>query len=374
MGMGGSGFSSTKAANSAVESADDLQKMHLHGSTIDTGFAGYIHNCSASVAYYSKGQTLRSEDIPCPRPNKWWEEAAALITMQLVFGSAWVLPPLWLACLIGALMYGSKLAAAFLAITVAAAGLPPGKRWEAFLHHWAWDTWRRYFRFRGIVPKPPFCDPGRHYIFAHFPHAVFPMGSWLSFPLCGDPLSGVPAPMIGLVATVLLQIPFFKHMFAWMGCKPADKPVTMRLLKNASVGIIVEGVAGIFQGATLQHERIFLKQRKGFIKCAIQSGVDIVPVYHLGSSQMLRCTGSSDWSRRMRMSMCVFWGRWGLPLPYKHDIVSLVGTPVTVVQQDDPSQEEVDAVHARFVTAITELFDTHKHLMPGWEKKKLTIV
>ena len=36
-GMGGSGFSSTKAANSAVESADDLQKMHLHGSTIDTG-------------------------------------------------------------------------------------------------------------------------------------------------------------------------------------------------------------------------------------------------------------------------------------------------------------------------------------------------
>jgi hypothetical protein len=47
----------------------------------------------------------------------------------------------------------------------------------------------------------------------------------------------------------------------------------MRLLKNASVGIIVEGVAGIFQGATLQHERIFLKQRKGFIKCAIQSGV-----------------------------------------------------------------------------------------------------
>ncbi len=53
----------------------------------------------------------------------------------------------------------------------------------------------------------------------------------------------------------------------------ADKPVTMRLLKRASVGIIVEGVAGIFHGATLQHERIFLQQRKGFIKCAIQSGV-----------------------------------------------------------------------------------------------------
>jgi hypothetical protein len=58
----------------------------------------------------------------------------------------------------------------------------------------------------------------------------------------------------------------------------------------------------------------------------LQAG--IVPVYHLGSSQMLRCTGSSEWSRKMRASVCVFWGRWGLPLPYKHDIVSLVGTPL----------------------------------------------
>ncbi len=38
------------------------------------------------------------------------------------------------------------------------------------------------------------------------------MGSWLSFPLCGEPDTHVPAPMNGLVATVLLQLPFFKHM------------------------------------------------------------------------------------------------------------------------------------------------------------------
>ena len=45
-----------------------------------------------------------------------------------------------------------------------------------------------------------------------------------------------------------------------------------------------------------------------------------------------------------------------------------------VTQIDTPSQEEVDEVHQRFKTALKELFDNHKHLMPGWEAKELLIV
>ena len=56
-------------------------------------------------------------------------------------------------------------------------------------------------------------------------------------------------------------------------CWHADKPVIMRTLKQASIGIIVEGIAGIYDGATIDQERVFLEQRKGFIKCAIQAGV-----------------------------------------------------------------------------------------------------
>ena len=51
----------------------------------------------------------------------------------------------------------------------------------------------------------------------------------------------------------------------------------------------------------------------------------------MGSSQMFRFTGNKEWSRGMRAAVCLFWGRWGLPLPYKHDIISLVGEPVTGV-------------------------------------------
>ena len=34
--------------------------------------------------------------------------------------------------------------------------------------------------------------------------------------------------MMGLVATVLLQLPLFKHVFAWMGCYPAGAAAVLR--------------------------------------------------------------------------------------------------------------------------------------------------
>ncbi len=43
-----------------------------------------------------------------------------------------------------------------------------------------------------------------------------------------------------------------------------------------------------------------------------------------------------------------------------------------VQQNDHPSQEEVDRVHAQVVDALKGLFEQHKHLV-GWEHKQLEI-
>ncbi|KAK9827733.1 hypothetical protein WJX81_007274 [Elliptochloris bilobata] len=338
-------------------------------------FTAVLHNKSTGLAHYQPGQRLDPDRVPYPRTNTPLEEAAAIATMLLVFGSAWLAPFVLLAAL-ASLAFGSRLGAAVLAIIVAAAALPPGQRQHWFLHHWVWDTWRRYFRYRGVVPAAPLStDLNKHLIFVHVPHAVFPMGSWLSFPLCGEPETHVPAPMNGLVATVLLQLPYIKHMFGWMGCYSADKPVMLKLLKTQSVGVIVEGVAGIFHGATQQQERVFIMQRKGFVKVAIQAGADLVPAYHFGSSQMLSVTGTPELSRRLRTSLCFFWGRASLPLPRKHDILSAVGPTVAVTQCDEPTQAQIDETHARFVEVMQATFEQHKHILgPAWVAKKLLVV
>jgi 2-acylglycerol O-acyltransferase 2 len=57
-------------------------------------------------------------------------------------------------------------------------------------------------------------------------------------------------------------------------------------------------------------------------------GADIVPVYSLGQSRMLDFRGCCGLSRRLRTAVGVFWGRWGLPVPRRHDIIVAVGRPI----------------------------------------------
>jgi hypothetical protein len=148
----------------------------------------------------------------------------------------------------------------------------------------------------------------------------------------------------------------------------------MRLLRTSSVGVIVEGIAGVFQGACPESERVYLSRRKGFVKAAIQAGAPLVPVYHLGASQVLSFAGNGSLSRKWRLTVAAYWGARGLPLPRRHDIISVVGRPLPVVQCDTPDQATIDALHARFVEALVRLFDEHKHLLPGWEAKTLEVV
>lgn len=44
-----------------------------------------------------------------------------------------------------------------------------------------------------------------------------------------------------------------------------------------------------------------------------------------------------------------------------------------VKQCDNPTDEEVDRVHALVVEATVQLYERYKHLVPGWETRHLLI-
>mmetsp|Transcript_1299 Transcript_1299/g.1637 ORF Transcript_1299/g.1637 Transcript_1299/m.1637 type:complete len:102 (-) Transcript_1299:8-313(-) len=90
-------------------------------------------------------------------------------------------------------------------------------------------------------------------------------------------------------------------------------------------------------------ERIYFKKRFGYIKVALESGVEIIPVFHFGNSQVLRVIGRTGLlafiSRRLKISIMLPYGVFGLPIPFRQRIVSVVGKPIPVQKTPNPSRE-----------------------------------
>jgi Diacylglycerol acyltransferase len=128
----------------------------------------------------------------------------------------------------------------------------------------------------------------RNYLCVFQPHGV------ISF--CGilSAVHGAMPEFVGklptAVADVLLYTPILKHVLGIFYLISASKQSLQRTLKNKGVtGTIVLYVGGIAELflSDAQYEKIYLLNRKGFIKLALQEGVDVVPVYLFGNTTVL---------------------------------------------------------------------------------------
>lgn len=135
--------------------------------------------------------------------------------------------------------------------------------------------------------------------------------------------------------------------------------------------------------------RIVLNKRKGFVKIAIQTGTALVPVISFGENDLLEqpANDPGTWVRAYLdffkkwtgvVPLLIygrgFWENSIGMLPYRRQITTVVGAPLSVMKNPNPSQDEVNELHAKFVVAVTKLFDDNKdkYLMNP-EKAKLII-
>lgn len=218
------------------------------------------------------------------------------------------------------------------------------------------------------------------------------MSALLCSALAGNDATGVPAPHRGVCADVLLAAPVVGLFFRWLGCGSASKKSLLRLLSANSVGLIPEGIAGIFENYQHGREggagkkegkskqcRVFLASRKGFVKAAIEAGAPLVPCYHFGTADVFSLASpprrvAEKLSRKFRISLIWPAGVLGLPVPRPAPLLVAVGRAVSVKQSAVPSVEQIDETHAAFVRSLTEAFDEHKHLAPGYETSELVVI
>ncbi|XP_075291582.1 diacylglycerol O-acyltransferase 2-like [Opisthocomus hoazin] len=286
-----------------------------------------------------------------------------LLLIYLVFTSFWPISALYLAWIIFDWDTPEK----------GGRRLPCLRRWPV------WRHFRDYFPVKLV--KTHDLSPSHNYIIGSHPHGILCVGAFCNF-ITGSTGFAEMFPGIRPFLTTLagnFRLPVFREYLMSGGLCPVTRRAIGYLLSQNGTGnavaIVIGGAAESLScrpGVTT----LILKNRKGFVRMALQHGAYLVPSFSFGENDLFRQVvfEEGSWMRSiqkrfqkmMGFAPCVFYGR-GLTsvrsrgfLPYARPITTVVGEPVTVPKIEDPSCETVDMYHEMYVRSLLKLFEENK--------------
>lgn len=180
--------------------------------------------------------------------------------------------------------------------------------------------------------------------------------------------------------------------------------------KGTALVLIVGGAQEAFYSEPGKYT-VNLKNRKGFIRIALRNGASIVPVISFGEPDIYQQIRFDENSLAYKIQLFIkrvthiapvaFYGRCSIT-PFRKPIntvgmlvfsiyvsgqafdfsflfafsfVLLVGEPMHLEKIEEPTQEQVDDVHAKFVRKLIDLFEKEKKkYLDNPENVQLTVV
>jgi len=176
-----------------------------------------------------------------------------------------------------------------------------------------------------------------------------------------------------VIASVVRWIPVFSQVLKWGGAIEAtDAHISAELIAGQSLAVTPGGIAEMFYSGAqgCKNEVVVLGSRKGFVRHAIKHGAALVPVYVFGANSLFHRVALpqaiTDLSRYLRASIMLFFGRFGLPIPFSTPLVYAVGQSILLNPcpcVGPPTQDEVDFVHNAFIRSLVCAFEENKQGM-----------
>jgi hypothetical protein len=178
-------------------------------------------------------------------------------------------------------------------------------------------------------------------------------------------------------APALYASPFFR-LFSRCTGKPgsaARSAMDSYLMAGEDVALPPGG----FEEATLTdtaRDRVFIKKRYGFVRLCLKHGVAIRPVYVFGEGKLFSNI-QGMWSARLALNRfglptILVWGRWFFPLlPRKENIHIVVGKTIALPKIDNPTKEDVNIWHKKYISELQRIYEEHKEEAYGPEQGKV---
>eukprot|EP01084_Bolivina_argentea_P209047 356183_1 len=227
----------------------------------------------------------------------------------------------------------------------------------------------------------------KNLIFMNVPHGVLPLCNIIASLITPDLFNGKNE--VGTTASIMFHLPGLRNIASHLGYQSVSKQSIKNVLLNwkRSVFINGDGISGIFIGRSdmktyKDSEVIYLKNRKGISKIALQCGCSVVPTYGFGNTDVMDCWFDKygilkTISKKLRTSLIILYGRWYLPIPKRVSLYYVVGPIVKSKYHNtpinNPTQKQIDEYHEELLNAIRDLFEQHKQIY-GWNHKRLVFV
>eukprot|EP00927_Polykrikos_kofoidii_P081058 TRINITY_DN78190_c0_g1_i1.p1 TRINITY_DN78190_c0_g1~~TRINITY_DN78190_c0_g1_i1.p1 ORF type:complete len:345 (+),score=29.65 TRINITY_DN78190_c0_g1_i1:58-1035(+) len=222
-------------------------------------------------------------------------------------------------------------------------------------------------------------EKDKNYLIGYHPHGLWAYAFDLVFDAV---MSQHGIHIVSAGADAVFKVPLLRRVMSWWGLTRVSKASLRASLQRPYprnvTALAPGGIAEMFYG--LKEEQVVLARRKGFCKIALETGAHLVPLYSFGANELYtRFWGSKSLaakiSKRMSTSIVVWTGRFGFPfgfIPHPTKLVVVIGPAIEVEKVAEPSQDQVDALHAKYVAALRTLFEKHRSEMgDGWRRQRL---
>ena len=248
-----------------------------------------------------------------------------------------------------------------------------------------WDAWLRYIAMKVVTDHPGQDHADQtasrdQSILAFVPHGVFPFAfAFGALPDKAQTAFGIFQPVI---ATATNLFPVVRTILKWLSCIDASRSsVDEALGQGRRIGIVPGGIAEMFEGypkPNTKPDEEYAIVRKGFLRMALKHNVPVVPIYCFGSTKFFKRLHSDLLERVsnvIRVSICLFFGRFGLPIPFRQRLMYVIGQHIRPAHTtcDGTMDERVDQMHQQFCDELLRLFERHKEAY-GWPHKTLKLI